>query len=290
MYSNLNPRTMGMNHHPYEKLRDAAVKHGFQGIEVPAHAFGSVKAAQEEGKRLESLGLRWGLMMTPCDMFKVPDDEFETGLEQWARWLERARAAGCTRAYNHFWPGSDERSFDENFEWHRKRLAKIWHVMEETGMQYGLEFMGAQTVCDQFKHPFIRSLCGTIALADSVSEKISIVFDGIHWYTSGARNDDLYWALGHIDRVVNLHLNDASPFKTALEQWDRERALPNTTGAIDSTRIVKMFHERGYEGPVMLEPMSPATDRWESMDLDSAAAEAAECLNGILKQAGAWMD
>ena len=85
MYSNLNPRTMGMNHHPYEKLRDAAVKHGFQGIEVPAHAFGSVKAAQEEGKRLESLGLRWGLMMTPCDMFKVPDDEFETGLEQWAR-------------------------------------------------------------------------------------------------------------------------------------------------------------------------------------------------------------
>ena len=48
MYSNLNPRTMGMNHHPYEKLRDAAVKHGFQGIEVPAHAFGSVKAAQEE--------------------------------------------------------------------------------------------------------------------------------------------------------------------------------------------------------------------------------------------------
>ena len=81
-----------------------------------------------------------------------------------------------------------------------------------------------------------------------MSEKISIVFDGIHWYTSGARNDDLYWALGHIDRVVNLHLDDASPFKTALEQWDRERALPNTTGAIDSTRIVKMFHERGYEG------------------------------------------
>ena len=148
---------------------------------------------------MESLGLRWGLMMTPCDMFKVPDDEFETGLEQWARWLERARAAGCTRAYNHFWPGSDERPFDENFEWHHKRLTKIWHVMEETGMQYGLEFMGAQTVCDQFKHPFIRSLCGTIALADSVSEKIGIVFDGIHWYTSALAT---MTSIGHSDTSI----------------------------------------------------------------------------------------
>ena len=277
---------MGMNHHNFEHLLQAAVQCGFQGIEVPAHAFGSIPAALEVGKRIEDLGLRWGLMMTPCDLFRVTDEEFERGLAQWTRWLERAKAAGCSRAYNHVWPGSNERDFEENFEWHRKRLASIWHVMQETGFHYGLEFMGAQRVRDQFTYGFIRSLCGTIALADSVDSRIGIVFDGIHWYTSGAREDDLYWALGHIDRVVNLHLDDASPFKSALEQWDRVRALPNTTGAIDSTRLVRLFHERGYDGPVILEPMSPTTDRWEHMDLIAAAREAADCLNGILEQAG----
>ena len=69
MYTNLNPRTMGLNHHPYEDLLAAAGKCGFGGIEVPAHAFGSVEKAREAGKVLESRGMKWGLMMGPCDMF-----------------------------------------------------------------------------------------------------------------------------------------------------------------------------------------------------------------------------
>ena len=104
MYANLNPRTMGMNKYSFEEVLGAAHRNGFQGIEVPAHAFGSVEAAREQGKRLADMGMRWGLMMAPCDMFKVSDEEFETALDQWARWLERAKAAGCDKAYNHLWP------------------------------------------------------------------------------------------------------------------------------------------------------------------------------------------
>ena len=52
MYTNLNPRTMGLNHHPYEDLLAAAGKCGFGGIEVPAHAFGSVEKAREAGKEV----------------------------------------------------------------------------------------------------------------------------------------------------------------------------------------------------------------------------------------------
>lgn len=58
MYTNLNPRTMGLNHHPYENLLAAAGKCGFGGIEVPAHAFGSVEKAREAGKVLESRGMK----------------------------------------------------------------------------------------------------------------------------------------------------------------------------------------------------------------------------------------
>ena len=47
---------MGLNHHDFETLLDAAYRAGFKGIEVPAHAFGSVEKAKEAGKRLEDMG------------------------------------------------------------------------------------------------------------------------------------------------------------------------------------------------------------------------------------------
>lgn len=289
MYTNLNPRTMGLNHHSYEDLLEAAVRYGFGGIEVPAHAFGSIEKAKEAGEILKSFGLKWGLMMCPCDMFRVGDGEFESGLGTWSRWIERARAAGCTRAYNHFWPGADDRDFEENFEWHHNRLERIYHVMKENGMQYGLEFMGAMTVCRQFRYPFIRTISGTMALADSVSHEIGFVFDGIHWYTSGASREDMCLYLNNMERVVNLHLDDGYPGRGPEEQIDRERAMPNESGIIDSTEIVRAFHGKGYEGPVIIEPMAPATIRYENMDLWKAVEEAALCLNGILKEAGVFI-
>ncbi|MBQ4177128.1 MAG: sugar phosphate isomerase/epimerase [Lachnospiraceae bacterium] len=277
---------MGLNHHDFETLLDAAYRAGFKGIEVPAHAFGSVEKAKEAGKRLEDMGMRWGLMMCPCDMFKVDDAQFDTALEQWARWLERSRAAGCSRAYNHYWPGSDTRTYEENFEWHHRRLARIWHIMEENGFSYGLEFMGAKTVCDSFRYPFARTISGTMALADSVSHRIGFVFDMIHWYTSGMREDDLQLYLNNMDRVVNLHLDDAYPGRGPDEQIDRERAMPNEFGITDSVRIVRLFHERGYDGPVMVEPMAPTTTRFETMGPLEVAKESAACLNKVLKEAG----
>ena len=58
---------------------------------------------------------------------------------------------------------------------------------------------------------------------------------------------------------------------------------------VDSTEIVRLFHQHGYEGPVIVEPMSPTTDRYEKMDLDEAVKEAAHCLNGIFKEAGVFI-
>lgn len=52
---------------------------------------------------------------------------------------------------------------------------------------------------------------------------------------------------------------------------------------------MKRFHERGYDGPVIVEPMSPTTDRFEKMDLDEAVKEAAHCLDRIFKEAGVFI-
>ena len=62
--------------------------------------------------------------------------------------------------------------------------------------------------------------------------------------------------------------------------------MPNEYGIIDSVRIVRLFHERGYDGPVIVEPMAPATTRFETMDPLEVAKESAACLQKVLKEAG----
>lgn len=283
MYTNLNPRTMGLNHHPFEKLLPAAINAGFKGIEVPAGAFGSVEAAKEAKKVLDDNGMHFGLIMTPCDMYKVDDEEFEKALNVYEEWAYLARIAGCTRAYNHIWSGSNERDYEENFEWHIKRMSRVYEILKKNGMRYGLEFMGAQTVQNQFKYAFIRSLMGVVALTQEVDREIGFVFDTIHWYTSGSKKDDLYYAAMHPEKVINLHLNDANASRE--EQTDHNRAMPMESGIIDSVEVLRLFDEHGYDGPVIIEPMAPTTSRYQNMPLEDAANDAATCLRRVFEAA-----
>ena len=57
--------------------------------------------------------------------------------------LNRARAAGCSRAYNHFWPGADERDLRKTLSGIVTAFRGFYHY-EENGFQYGLEFMGSK--------------------------------------------------------------------------------------------------------------------------------------------------
>ena len=286
MYTNLNPRTMGMNHHPFETLLDAACRSGFRGIEVPAGAFDTDEAARDARQRMEDLGMRFGLIMAPADMYKIPDEDFDKAAVEFGRWAHRAALAGCSRAYNHVWPGSDSCPYWENFDWHVRRASKIYSLLQAEGILYGLEFMGAETVQKQFKYPFIHSLMGIISLAEAVSPEVGFVFDTIHWYTSGSREDDLYYALRHAEHVVNLHLSCADASRSRAEQNDHRRALPGENNTIDCAAILKLFAEAGYDGPVIMEPMAPATERYSTMTALDAAMEAAECLHRVFDAAG----
>jgi sugar phosphate isomerase/epimerase len=286
MYSNLNPRTMGLTKYSFEELLGAASRQGFVGIEMPAGAFGTVSDAREAGRRLTGIGMRWGLIMTPCDLYKVPDEAFAEGLRQLADWAPRAAAAGCTRAYNHIWPGCNERGYEENFEWHAKRMKAVYGILEGNGIQYGLEFMGPRTVRLGFRHEFIHSLAGILALADYVDRRIGFVFDTIHWYCSGMRMDDLYLAANNAQRIVNLHLNDANPEYSQDDQIDSLRSMPMGSGIVDSIKVLQVLHRGGYRGPVIVEPMKPTTERYEHMPLDEAVADAARCLKKLFRDAG----
>lgn len=286
MYTNLNPRTMGLNHHPFPVLLDAACQSGFKAVEVPAGAFDTDQAAAQARVKMEDLGMRFGLIMAPADMYKIPDEEFDARVVEFGQWAHRASLAGCSRAYNHIWAGSDRFSYQDNFQWHAARLEKIYHVLSQEGIRYGLEFMGAKTVRDQFRYPFIHSLMGVLSLADAVSPEIGFVFDTIHWYTSGSRDDDLFYAVRHPERIVNLHLCNPDATRSREEQDDHIRALPGENDLVDCVRILRLFEAAGYSGPVIMEPMAPTTTRYSQMTALDAAREASDCLHRLFAQAG----
>ena len=271
----------------FDELVRLAAKHGFQGISVPREILEDARRAEEAGAVVRDHGLQWGLLHTPVDFFApdVTDAAFEEALDIQARWAEIGARLGVQYAYNHVWPSSPTREFDENFAWHVGRLERIQAVLADHGIRYGLEFLGPHELRTMHQHPFAHTISGVLAIADAVGGQAGFLFDTYHWYTGSRRLDDLYFAAQNSQRMVNVHLNDGIAGRAPDEQRDLERAMPMTTGVIDTARVYRLFQASGYAGPVMCEPMRPSTDRFAAMPAEEAIAEVAEAFRRV--EAGA---
>lgn len=265
------------------ELAPLVKKYGIKAINPPAAILEDHKKAREAAKCVYDNGLKWSLMPMPAD-FLVPDtsDEmFDAGLEKLKVWAGTGEKIGVKYAYNHVFPGHNERDYDENFEWHIIRVRQINKILRDHGIRYGLEFLGPWDLRNTFKKPFVHTIAGVLAIADSAGPDVGIVFDSFHWYTGSSDLDDLYYAAQHTDRFVCFHINDGIAGKSQKEQCDLTRAMPMTTGVIDSAKMYKMFWDKGYSGPVVCEPINPAYERFVKMDAEAVVKEIAEAYNRI---------
>jgi myo-inositol-1-phosphate synthase len=73
-----------------------------------------------------------------------------------------------------------------------------------------------------------------------------------------------------------VYINDGIAGKSQKEQLDLTRAMLMTTVVIDSVRMYKMFKDKGYSGPVLLEPINPTYERFVKMDAEAVVEEVAE--------------
>ncbi len=269
------------------ELVPLAAQHGFGGISVPRAILEDPRQAVEAGALVRDHGLQWGLLHTPVDFFApdVTDDAFEEALKIQAEWAAIGAGLGVQYAYNHVWPSSPTKEFDENFEWYVRRLERIQAVLADHGIRYGLEFLGPHELRTQHEHPFVHTISGVLAIADAAGSQAGFLFDTYHWYCGSRRLDDLYFAAQNSHRMVNVHLNDGIAGRAPDEQRDLERAMPMTTGIIDAARVYQLFEASGYAGPVMCEPMRPSTDRFASMPAEEAVSEIAEAFEKV--EAGA---
>ena len=258
-------------------------KYGMEGIGMTRAMMEDMKVAREADKIIKDHGLKWNCMHPPIDPLseETSDEQFDDLLETLKRWSEICEKIGIRYSYNRIWSGSNYRNFDENFEWNVLRVRQIQNVVSQYGINYGLEWIGPEKVKKSFKYPFLNTLSGVLAIADAAAPNIGFIFDCYHWWCSGGKIDDLYYAAQHIDRLQTLHINDAAP-KPREEQEDKVRAMPLTTGAIDAALPYTILKRAGFTGPLVCEPFMPTVDRFETMTAEEVIREIAEATDRVI--------
>jgi sugar phosphate isomerase/epimerase len=286
MYATIGPDQLGIRGLSLSDAIALARAAGFAGLSFDSRA--AARAVDERGldtvqDQFAQAGVRpalWNLPVAWRD-----DDQWQADLRELPRLAATARALGATRTATYMPSGSDERSFQENFDWHVARLRPIAEVLRDEGCQFGIEFIGPKTYRAAFRHEFIHTLDGVMELVAAIGTgNVGVMLDSWHLYTSGGTLADLERLTNH--DVVVVHVNDAPAGIARDEQIDTVRTLPMETGVIDLVGFMRALREMGYDGPVMPEPFSQRINDLAATDPEAAAREAARSMDALWRAAG----
>ncbi len=257
MFRNLSPGAVGISVGSLAEGIQLVADSGFQGIDVN---IGEVARLIEESsaeavkQMFADAGIKpggWGLPVN----WRGDEGQLRQELETLPRLAEAGQAIGCTRVPTWVLSFSDERPFDENFQWHAERFRPIAEILKDHGCSLGLEFLGPKTIRDGHKYEFIHSSAGMLELAAEIGTgNVGLLLDCWHWYTAHETLEDI--AKLKPSDVVYVHVNDAPEGIPIDEQIDSVRRMPAETGVIDLVGFLKTLHEIGYDGPVTPEPFS----------------------------------
>jgi len=238
----------------FEGAVKMAKKYGFSGIEASPHqileygAKQAVSLLSDAGAVISGFGL-------PVHPIFANEQDWKAGLEQMPAQAKVMEEAGVDRCCIWLSNSSDTLDYEQNFEFHIKRLTPFAEILEGHGIRLGLEFIGTKSLIKKGKYAFIHTAKDMLSLAGACGPNCGLLLDGWHWYMSGGGRD-LFDVIGDQKYIVNVHINDA-PEGDRDELPDSPRALPGETGRIDMKFFMNGLAAIGYDGPVMAEPFSP---------------------------------
>jgi sugar phosphate isomerase/epimerase len=289
MYATISPDALGIRGLSLSDAIALARDFGFAGLSFDSRAAAravdehGLAAVQDEFARAGVRPAIWNLPVAWRD-----DDLWQADLLELPRLAATARDLGATRTTTYMPSGSDERPFDENFDWHVARLRPIAEVLRDAGCRFGIEFIGPKTFRANFRHEFIYNLDGVMELIAAIGTgNVGVLLDSWHLYTSGGAIADLEHLSSH--DVVVVHVNDAPAGIARDDQIDTVRALPMDTGVIDLVAFMQALRQMGYDGPVMPEPFSQRLNDLAATDPPAAAREAARSMDALWHAAGLWV-
>ncbi|WP_299301457.1 sugar phosphate isomerase/epimerase [uncultured Brachybacterium sp.] len=261
MFSTLSPGALGLDlAHP--RAVDLAAAHGFGGIDPDLTHFRTLgpSGTAEHAAVVREQGLQWGLagLTVPLD---APAADFRQALVDLPADLELLTAAGVTRMGTWIRPMHQELDHRQNWRLHLGRLSLVAALLDDAGIQLGLEYIGPKTLWSAERFPFIHSLRELRELiAETGAGNVGLILDSYHWYTAGEGATELE-GLADSD-IISVDLNDARADRVRDEQQDLDRRLPFDTGVIDLDSFLRAITRAGYTGPVKIEPfMSSLAER-----------------------------
>ena len=290
MFKNLNPKALYINTFLQETINLAKTA-GFQGVDVDIKETAKIV----RGKSLNYIkqifarnSMRFGGWLIPIDWQKeirIPlykERKYRKDLDRLSHYAEIAGKLGCVRALTWLNPYSDNKPFQENFDWHVKRLQDLAGILKNHRCFLALEFLSPKTLRIGHKYEFIHDLGGTLELCDAIGTKnVGVLLDSWHWYTSHGTLNDLK-QLSSKD-VIYVHINDA-PTGIPIDQLrDNIRCLPGETNVINLVGFLTALKEIGYDGPVTPEPFK---EELKSMTAEKAVSQTFEMLSEVWKAAG----
>lgn len=278
MYKNLNLGAIGVKATLAESI-DYARRFGFVGIDFSiTEAVTLAQTMGIDGVRalFEDAGVFPGSWGFPVN-YRQDDATWREGLMLLPQQAEFALELGCTRTATWILPASDERNFQDNFQFHVNRLRPAAQILADYGCRLGLEFIGPKTLRTPRKYNFIHTMDGMLALAAAFGTgNVGLLLDVWHLYTSHGTLDDVRRLTR--DDVVTVHVNDAPAGIPVDEQIDNVRTLPGETGVVDIKGFMEALLAIGYDGPITAEPFS---QRLRELAPDQAVQETADAMNKI---------
>jgi sugar phosphate isomerase/epimerase len=283
MFKNLSPGAIGIQANIQEGLA-LAKSAGFEGLDLnisEANALANEHSVDYVKNLWTEAGLKiggWGLPVN----YRGSDAEFDESLAGLSDLAKLAADFGCHRTTTVVSPSSNDRTFQENWDFHIKRLRPVAEVLKDYGHSLGLEFIGPATSRQSAKHLFTYTMDAVLGLAAGIGTgNVGLLFDMWHWYTCRSTLNDVR-KLSKED-VVYVHINDAPAGIDPDDQIDSVRCIPAETGVIPLAELMQILDGIGYDGPVTVEPFSAKINTMVPQD---AAKTAAESLDKVWEQAG----
>ncbi len=250
MHATLSPGAIHVSVASLEDFIAKAKVGGFTGLELnPSLLEG--RSATEVAETLageELVAAGFGMPV----QFREDEARWKEDLEKLPAIAKTMSEFGMSRTFTWIMPGSNDKNFDQNYEFHVTRLKPVAAILADHGIRFGLEFVGPKTSRDSFRHPFVYTTHAMLRMAKEVGANCGLLLDSWHWYTSEGTEADIL-ALNEQD-VVYVHTNDAPAGIAVDDQLDHKRELPKATGVIDLDTFFGSLRKIGYQGPVVVEP------------------------------------
>ncbi|MBS4176146.1 sugar phosphate isomerase/epimerase family protein [Lederbergia citrea] len=234
-----------------EELVLLASENGFGAIDVSGQElrdFIGQKGLEEAKAFLQEHQVKIGSIGLPVE-WRHSDEKFREGLSALLNDAKTAAEFGCTSCCTYVLPSTDYNAA-HFMALATKRLKLCAQILNEYGINLGLEYVGPHHLRTAWKNPFIWDLKSTLDWIDAIGElNVGLLLDSYHWYTAGESYEDLL-ALKPA-QITHVHLNDAKDVPID-EVLDNDRVYPGE-GVIDLAGFLKALNEIGYKGAIVQE-------------------------------------